>query len=264
MADNLYGLRVRDFAHPDDLAAMNALKKSSALNKLISFVEDKSTRMLIQTQTLGSCVRISAHSNERLYRVVRDTCDVLGYNQMPEIYTYRCYKTDVIPHGVNSPVLVVPDFAVNAFDDALLQFSVGRAVTRLMSEHLKLYIAANAINRLTNYGSGIVSDAVKVPLANWMRKSELTADRGGLLASQDFHSAMKFLMIKAGMPFSQVENVDERDYIDTCMSNSKLVNASKKLQTLNNYQGWANDRVIELYLWYAKGAYDELLDEYLD
>lgn len=264
MADNLYGLRVRDFAHPDDLVAMKALKKSAALNKLISFVEDKSTRVILQTQTLGNCVRISAQSNERLYRIVRETCDVLGYNQMPEIYTFRSYNSDVIPHGVNHPVIVVPDFVVNAFDDSLLQFTVGRAVTRLMSEHLKLYVAANAINRITDYEGSIVSDTIKVPLANWMRKSELTADRGGLLATQDFHSAMKFLMIKAGMPFSQVENVDERDYIDTCMSDSKLVNASKKLQTLSNYQGWANDRVIELYLWYAKGAYDELLDEYLD
>ena len=263
MPDILYGLSVDDFSHPDDLTAMKALQKSATLDKLISFVEDKSTQVLLQTQTLGRGVRITKKNNEKLYSAVQDTCEILEYDRVPDIYTSRSFKVDVTPHGVENPVICIPDFVAETFDDSLLHFTVGRAITRLKSGHMKFYIAANAITLFTDRYA-IVSEAVKVPLANWMRKSELTADRGGLLACQSFHTAMKFMMFKAGMPFAYLDDVDEYDYIKTCSMDDKLVNASKKMMTLSNVQGWSNDRILELYNWYSRGEYDELLDEHLD
>ena len=259
----LNGLKVSDFAHPDDLAAINALKKSAAINKITSFIEDTTTQTVLQTRTLGRCVRISQKSNERVYNIVRDTCNILNYDRVPEIFTFRSFGIDVDPHGVENPVIEIPDFVLNSFDDSLLRFTLGRAITRLKSDYLKFYIAADAISTLSDM-LPILSDAAKIPLANWMRKSALTADRGGLLACQDFHSAMKFLMFKAGMPISQLENVHEDDYIETCVSESKIVNTAKYILTLSNCKGWSNDRIIELYTWYARGNYDELLDEYAD
>lgn len=263
MPDILYGLNVNEFAHPDDLAAIKSLKKSAAIDKLTSFIEDKTSQSVLRMKTLGSCVRITPESGSRIYKIVRDTCDILQYERVPEIYIYRNFGMDVEPHGVDNPVIVIPDFVVNQFDDELLRFTIGRAITRLKSDYLKFYIAATGIVMLAD-NVNIISDAVKIPLANWMRKSELTADRGGLLACQNFRSAMKFLMCKAGMPISQLDNVDQNDYIETCMSDSKLVNAAKKVMTISNCTGWSNDRIMELYVWYAKGAYDDILDEHVE
>lgn len=263
MAGILYGVKVSSFAHPDDLAAIRALKKAKAVDKLTAFIEDRTTQAFLQTTTLGSCVRISRRSNERIYNAVKDTCEILQYDQIPEIFIHRSFSVDVAPHGVDKPIIVLSDFVANHFDDNLLHFAIGRAITRFKSDYLKFYIAASGIAMLADQIQ-ILSDAVKIPIANWMRKSELTADRGGLLACQNIHSAMKYLMLKSGMPLSALDAVNEIDYVRTCISDSRLVNAAKTVLTLSNCQGWSNDRIIELYNWYSRGDYDELLEEHME
>lgn len=262
MPDKLYGLRVSDFAHRDDLAAIKVLEKTIIAKRLASGVEEKNAQLLQRMKTLGNCVRISPTTNKKLYDIVAETCEILDYAKIPEIYSCRIYDFDVEIHGVDKPIIIVPDIITNVFDEGVQRFTIGRGITRLKSEYLKYYLLARS--------SIVFSDAVipipelvKVPLFNWMRRTELTADRGGLLACQDFPSAADFLMLKAGMPFSLQNGVDKIDYIQSCMNDNKIVNSAKKFKTLKNNEGFVNDRLIELYLWYSKGEYDAVLDKYL-
>lgn len=263
MPDKLTNLRVEDFAHPDDIAAIKTLTKVQAFDKAMSYIEDKSNQLYIRMNTLGNCVRITEENDPRILRILTDVCNILDYDTVPEVYCTRSYKLDIEPSGVDKPVLVVPDFVLNNYDDSLLYFNFGRAITRLKSGYLKFYIAASVLITMTST-IDFVSDAVKLALANWMRKSELTADRGGLLACQNIRTAMAFLMNKAGMPVQEAKKVDISDYIAACKTDLGLVKVGKGLQTLTNCTGWANDRIADLFLWYAQGRYDELLEKYLD
>lgn len=263
MPNSLIGLSVDDFAHADDLAAVKSLMKVRAVDKLMSAIEEKSNQTYIRMSTLGNCVRITERNDPKLFRTVKNVCNILDYEQVPEIYTYRYYGIDVQPSGVDSPVLIIPDFVINNFDNNLLYFTIGRAVTRLKSGHLKFYVAAQMLLLATG-SILLVSDAVKLTLSNWLRKSELTADRGGLLACQNFQTAARFLMCKAGMPISETISVRVHDYIEECKVDAKLAKIGKSIQILSNATGWANDRISELFLWYAQGDYDDILDKYLD
>lgn len=263
MPDKLTNLRVEDFAHPDDVAAIKTLTKVKAFDKAMSYIEDKSNQLYIRMNTLGNCVRITEENDPRIFRILKDVCDILDYDTVPELYCTRSYKVDIEPSGVDKPVLLVPDFVLNNYDDSLLYFNFGRAVTRLKSGYLKFYIAARMLITITS-PIAFVSDAVKLALANWMRKSELTADRGGLLACQSIRTAMTFLMNKAGMPVQEAKKVNIPDYIAACKTDLGLVKVGKGLQTLTNCTGWANDRIAELFLWHAQGHYDDLLEKYLD
>lgn len=263
MPDKLTNLRMEDFAHPDDLAAIKTLTKVKAFDKAMSYIEDKSNQLFIRMNTLGNCVRITEEQDPRVFRILREVCQILDYDKVPELYCTRSYNLDIEPSGVDQPVLVVPDFVLNSYDDSLLYFNFGRAVTRLKSGYLKFYIAANMLISMTN-SIEFVSDGVKMTLANWMRKSELTADRGGLLACQNIRTAMSFLLNKAGMPIQEAKQVNIIDYIAVCRTDLNLVKMGKGLQTLTNCTGWANDRIAELFLWHAQGHYDDLLEKYLD
>ena len=97
-----------------------------------------------------------------------------------------------------------------------------------------------------------------------MRKSELTADRGGLLACQNIETAMVFLMNKAGASYTDAQKVSYSDYLEAYKIDTQLAAVGKSLQTLNNCTGWANDRIKELFIWYASGCYDDLLEDFLD
>lgn len=263
MPNELYGLSVNDFAHPEDLMAINSLMKVQAIDKLMSSIEEKSNRIYIRMITLGNCVRITEQNDPKVFRIVKNTCDILDYPQIPEIYTYRNYGIDVEPSGVDKPVIIIPDFVLNNFDDSLLYFTIGRAVTRLKSGYLKFFVAAKTILWATD-SIPFVSDAMKVALSNWLRKSELTADRGGLLACQNFQTAARFLMCKAGMPIKETKTIRVHDYIEDCKFDGSLAKIGKTVQTLSNATGWPNDRLSELFLWNMQGKYGDILDKYLD
>ena len=263
MPNTLRGLSVNDFAHPEDNAAVNSLMKIRAIDKLMSAIEEKSNQIFIRMVTLGNCVRLTEQNDPKTFSAVRKVCDVLDYESLPEIYTHRNYEIDVEPNGVDKPVLIIPDFVVNNFDTNLLYFTIGRAVTRLKSGYLKFFIAAKLM-LLTTDSIPFLSDAVKLALANWLRKSELTADRGGLLACQSFQTAVRFLLCKAGMPIKETKTVKIHDYIDEYKIDGGLAKMGKNVQTLTNCAGWANDRILELFLWNAQGNYGDILDKYLD
>ncbi len=263
MPSKLHGLSVNDFAHPEDLAAVNSLKKIQSIDKLMANIEEKSNQIYIRMITLGNCVRITEQNDPKLFSVVNEVCKILDYDNIPEIYTYRNFGIDVEPSGVDKPVIIIPDFVINNFDENLLYFTVGRAITRLKSGYLKFFIAAK-IMLLATDSIPFVSDAVKLALSNWLRKSELTADRGGFLACQNFQTATRFLMCKAGMPLKETKTVKIHDYIEDCKFDGGLAKMGKAVQTLSNATGWANDRISELFLWNAQGEYGNILDKYLD
>lgn len=262
MPERLEGLNVEDFAHPDDLAAIRALRSMPAVDKLVSAVEDASSQLVVRMNTLGDCVRITKRSCPKIYGAVEDVCAILCCNRIPEIYIKRAFSTDVEPSGTDRPVIVIPNFVTENFDDSLLFFTIGRAVSRLKSGQLQFYVAADVLIYASD-AIPFVSDAVKLSMANWMRKSELTADRGGLLACQNFQTAMRFLMCKAGMPLRFTRDVKITDYIEACRTQSRLVDAGKSIKTLTNCKGWANDRIKEMFTWYAEGSYGDLMDKYL-
>ncbi|MCD7990684.1 MAG: M48 family metallopeptidase [Clostridia bacterium] len=262
MPEKLHDISVDDFTHPDDLAAIQALHNIPAVDRFVSNIEDQSNQIIIRMTTLGSCVRLTDANAAHVCEIVRNACDIIGYGQMPEIYTRRAYSLDVFPSGVERPVIVIPDLALRTLNDDLLYFTVGRALTRFKSDYLKFYLVAQLMITSSSIFP-VVSDVVKLPLVGWMRKSELTADRGGLLVCQNYKAAMRFLMCKAGMPYKETAQVSIPDYIEASQTSNTLTRAGKEAKTVLSSTGWINDRINELFLWYAKGSYDDLLEEYL-
>ncbi len=262
MPEKLYQISVDDFMHPDDLAAVQALQNVPAIERLVSQMEEQANQIMVRMTTLGSCVRLTEENAPRVCRLVRHACEIMDYDKIPEIYTRREYSLDVTPSGVDQPVMIIPDLALNTLDDELLYFTVGRAVTRFKSNYLKFYMVAQLMILSSSFFP-VVSDVVKLPLANWMRKSELTADRGGLLVCQNYRAAMRFLMAKTGMPLKETKNIDIPEYIEASKIKSVLVRAGQGMQNLVNVKGWSNDRIHELFRWYATGSYDDLLEDYL-
>jgi len=263
MPNVLEGLKVDDFAHADDLAAIRAMKNVEPIDKFMSWVEDKSNQMYLRMNTLGNCIRITPNGCPELYETVANVCEILDYSMMPEIYTMRSYAMDVTPEGVNQPILIIPDFVANITDKGILYFIIGRAVTRLKSGYMKFYSAANLLINVSEIlPAG--AEAVKLPLVSWMKKSELTADRGGLLACQNFSAASRYMLCKAGMPLHMTKDVSVSEYINACRYSDKTATVGKAVKSLSEKDGFINDRIVQLFTWYNGSNYGDILDKYLD
>lgn len=77
MPEQLTGLQVEKFAHPDDLAAMRSLKKIKAVDKATSYLEDLGDNLYFRMSMLGKCVRIMPENDPRVYQILQDVCNIL-------------------------------------------------------------------------------------------------------------------------------------------------------------------------------------------
>ncbi len=261
MSEILTGLSVKDYAHPDDIAAINALKTFAEIDNIMTKLGDKANNLVNRAFALGYCVRITQENSPKLYNLVSEVCEILDYKKMPEIYTKRGYSLDVDVSGADNPTIIIPNNLIDSYNDLFLRFAVGRAISKLKSDYLKFYTIAKATIEIVEFSKKL-PDAINILFARWMQKAELTADRGGLLACQDFNTSMRFLMNYAGMPVAFTETVSVPDYIELCRTDDKAVKTSKAMLTLTNCTGWYNDRIVELFNWYSLGEYSDILDSY--
>lgn len=259
----LRGIRVKDYAHPEEIVAFKMLNKAKIVKITLDWISNQNNRYVLKTNILGNCFRITSIDMPALYRVVSDVCSILDYSSVPQIYVYHNALFEIGIYAGQYPLLVIPDFLLNEFDDEMLRFQIGRAITALKSDTCQLKMLANTLLSATSkiLIPGITDAAVAL-IADWSRKEGLTEDRGGLLACQDIYTAERALMRMAGMPLKYLDSSCIIDYIKACQNKSTISAASQYMKTIIRTESWTNDRIANLYQWYISGEYDDIIEEY--
>lgn len=257
----LMGISVEEFAHPEETAALNALRKAKSLERLLNWIAKESTQLILKTEILGNYFGITPKDMPQLYGLVREVCKTLDYEPVPRLYLSRNEKLKIQIFAGESPLLLFPDFIIHDFSEEMLRFQIGCAVTALKAQTSQLKMAAAAA-MLISGEIPVIGEVILPVLANWSRKAELTEDRGGLLACQDIHAAIRTLMRTAGLPTQYIDTSCLPEYMKACQPAGKLSAASRYLQTAFRMEAWNNDRIIKLYQWYHLGQYDDILEEY--
>lgn len=255
----LTGISVEEFAHPEETAALKSLKKVKYAECLLDWIAKESTMLMLQTKVLGNYFRVMPQNMPGLYQAVEEVCHILDYVPMPQIYIFRSNKLSIEVFGGDEPLLVFPDFMVNDFDEGMLSFKIGCAVTALKAKTVQLKMASMAVEVFSGTVP-FVREAVIPVLANWSRKAGLTECRGGLLACQDMGAAMRALMRIAGLPVQYIDTACLPEYIRNYQSSGSLPRMAQYLQTVFRMDAWNNDCIVELYKWYHSGQYDDILE----
>jgi hypothetical protein len=102
---------------------------------------------------------------------------------------------------------------------------------------------------------------IRFALLEWYRKSELSSDRAGLLASQDPTAALRmFLKMAGGGDMSQMDLnaflVQAKEYEET---GGALDRIFQILNTIDRTHPFNTLRAAELQRWIEAGAYDRIL-----
>jgi hypothetical protein len=109
--------------------------------------------------------------------------------------------------------------------------------------------------------AGLVLAPIQFALLEWFRKSELSSDRAGLLASQDPRASMRmFLKMAGGGDMSQMDLdaflAQAKEYEDT---GGALDRIFQILNTLDRTHPFNTLRAAELQRWIQAGGYDRVL-----
>ncbi|MFT3888145.1 MAG: M48 family metallopeptidase [Arachnia sp.] len=263
---HLKGISSRAWEHPADRGALVALRKlqgfDTVLRKFSGFLNERMIRM----QLIGSAVRVTPRQFPRVHQLFAEAGAALDAAQLPELYVQADPTFNAVTIGVDQPKIVVNSALLDLLDDDELRFILGHELGHALSGHalyrtLLAYLVTfgQAMSGIPFGNVGVM--ALRAALGEWARKSELSCDRAGLLATQDVPTAMRVQMkLASGGHLPDLDQADfleqARDYEETPDLRDSVI----KLLLLDGATHPMNVvRAAELRRWVDSGAYAAIL-----
>ena len=256
----------RAYEHPADRSALVALRKLTGfdviLRNLAGLFNDRSLRLMF----LASSVRASEQQFPQLYQTLLDGAYILDLPAVPELFITQDPQVRAMALGSDKPFVVVTTGMVELMDAEEIRFVIGHELGHVLSGHAiyrtMLYHLVNLAARLAFVPFAWVGlKAVIWGLEEWYRKSELSADRAGLLAGQDVAAARRALMKTAGG--AQLAELSADEFVKQAHEYDAVPDVREGLIKLLQLQGtthpFAVVRFAEHDRWAADGEYSEIL-----
>ena len=232
------------------------------LRKLSGLFNERALRL----QFLASGVRVSERQFPQINDMVRDGAYVLDLPEIPEVFVTQNPLVNAMALGSDKPFIVINTGLVDLMDAEELRTVVGHELGHVLSGHAvyrtMLFHLINLATRIAWVPLGYIGlRGIIWGLEEWYRKSELSCDRAGLLASQDPDAARRVLMKLAGGARLSELNSDAfmeqaHDYDAVPDVRDGLL---KILQLQGNSHPFAVTRFAELTRWIDSGAYERIL-----
>jgi Zn-dependent protease with chaperone function len=256
--------------HPADRAALQALRAVPGVDEVIRKViallgGERGIRLLFQ----GNAVRVGPDQFPHIWTLHVETCTTFDWPKVPELYVSQTPFFNAGAYGVDDPFIVLHSAALEVLDEDELRALLAHELGHVMSGHA-LYTTIAAILALVSLGvlpalAALAVLPVRLAFLEWSRKSELSADRAGLLGCQDIVMAQRLDMKMAGggrgEAFAGQMNVEAfmAQAHEYAYSNEGLDVVYKILNTLALTHPMHTVRAAELQRWVAAGEYDRIL-----
>lgn len=258
----LPGISTRAWEHPADRSALMALRKLRGFDTLLKSLNGLVQQRAIRMQYLGSAIRVDERQFPRVHHALREAARVLDVDELPEVYVRADPGYQAWCVGLDKPFLVLSSGLVGLFDDEELGFVVAHELGHALSGHAVYRTMLNWILGLGKVfvwvpGGALAGRAIIAGLHEWSRKSELSADRAGLLATQDPAVAARAMMkLASGGDLSQLDIPSFIAQGNEFDDSGDLRDSLLKLMLLEHQSHpFAVVRAREMRTWIDSGAY---------
>lgn len=260
-------LQVSEFIHEKEVTLSQSAMNSPEVKKLIGLVSDVNLK-LNKTKIQGTYIQLTADMVPEVFGILEDVCHILDHPHVPELYMCKLMSATVIPCTAETDYIVISDYVLECYDEEMLYFAFGNAITMIMAGHVKMTTAAAYM------GCNIWTALPQMKFKEYLHAADATSDRGGLLACQSLSAAARCHFLELGLPPSVTRKLFGTDkeaaqyiekYLKEVARKNDLDRGLTKLgewwTNLNSFEAAANDMLLELYLWYRKD-YPALLEKY--
>ncbi|WP_200259679.1 M48 family metallopeptidase [Streptomyces sp. HSG2] len=261
------GISSRAYEHPADRSALVALRRLSGFDtvfKVLSgLLPERSLRLLF----LSDSVRVSDLQFAHLNDMLRDACYILDLDKVPAMYVSQDPMPNAMCVGLDEPIIVVTTGLVELLDEEEMRAVVGHEVGHALSGHavyrtILLFLTSMAVRVAWIPLGNVAIMAIVTALREWFRKSELSADRAGLLVGQDLEASLRGLMKIAGGNHLDEMNVDAfLEQADAYEASGDLRDSVLKiLNVLPRSHPFTTVRAAELRKWAATRDHQRIMD----
>ena len=264
------GLSSTAFEHPTDKSTLAALRKAPGLDwvfrKFNEYGGDRAGRLYCLSDT----VRVDRSQCRDLYGLLVESCAILDM-PVPQLFIDQRPFANAFTFGVESPIIVLYSGLIDLLGEDEWRVVLGHELGHIKAGHI-LYrqiaeFLANLLMRLGGRTFGLAQGlgmGLFYAFFHWYRQSELTADRAGLLASQDLTTVLNVEMKLAGGSRKLYAQMDKeaflqqgRDYEE--MGRDALNSFFKMGQTLHTTHPFPAVRAMEIDAWGKGGEYAAIL-----
>ena len=257
-------LLARDFQHPHDMAATEALQAVPGLDKVIAKIMEYSLERMFYLENIASSVRVTPRMFGRLYRSLGWGCQILDLEE-PELYVTLDPVPNAYTYGHTRPFVVLTSGLVDMLDDEECFFVIAHELGHIKAAHVLYTIMAQNISTLmtiigqATLGLGsLLGQGLVAALHDWYRKAELTSDRAGLLCVQELEPCMRAFMKLAGGASRLYAEMDPAEFLQQIRAyedaDELLLNkAYKGLLTMSRTHPLPILRAQELDAWHRDG-----------
>ena len=262
----LPGISSRAYEHPADRSALVAMRKLTGFDVLLRKLSGLFNERALRLNFLSSGVRVSERQFPQINNMVRDGAYILDLPEIPEVFVTQSPIVNAMTLGSDKPFIVLHTGLVDLLDAEELRTVVGHELGHVLSGHAvyrtMLFHLINLAARIAWMPIGYIGlRGIIWGLEEWYRKSELSCDRAGLLASQDPEAARRVLMKLAGgarlselNPDAFMEQAHDYDAVPDVRDG-----LLKILQLQGNTHPFAVVRFAELARWINSGEYERIL-----
>lgn len=255
----------RAWEHPADRGALVALRKLKGFDTILKAMAGLFNERAVRLVFLGSAVRADERQFPHLHRTLGEVARTLDAPELPELYVVANPAFGAMTIGMSKPFIVLNSGVVDLLDEEELRFVIAHELGHAMSGHAVYQTLLQRMIQLSGVlaaipAGGLGLRAIMAALYEWSRKAELSADRAGLLATQDPATAFRVHMqlasgghlddLDATSFFAQGAEYDDADLRDSVL---------KLLLIENRSHPFAVVRATELRKWVDSGEYTRIL-----
>lgn len=190
--------------HPWDVKATSALGKVPGLQLATRKMMEYGLERLYYLENTADNVRVTETMFPRLHRYLQWGCKILGVDE-PEMYVNMEPVPNAYTYGHTRPFIVLTSGLVDLLDEQERLFVIGHELGHIKFGHVlytvlaeNIRVVIDIIGRATLGVGSLLGTGLALPLLDWYRKAELSADRAALLCTQDEDVAIRTFMKLAG------------------------------------------------------------------
>jgi Zn-dependent protease with chaperone function len=203
------------FEHPADRAALEALRKIPILDTLLKKFMEIGVERMFRIMLMGQAIHVTTKQCHKIHRLFKEACDILDMHE-PDLFLMNHFTVNAWTFGAERPFIVMHAPLVDLLSEEELMGVLGHELGHVKAGHVLYrslaYFLLEVLGKFIALGP-LVSTVVMISLADWARKSELTADRAELLVLQDVNTCINLHMKLAGGSKTVFEQTDTKEFL---------------------------------------------------
>ena len=204
----------RDYAHPIDSGIVKILD-----NKIVNSIFKQGVDMISDTTygpVVASGVLVSKENYPEIKAIVDECVYELGIKRPYVIISSGVSGINAMTFGSDEePYIAISPLMINTMSKEQLKFVIGHECGHIAMGHVVYHTVVNVASIFASAVpviAPIINAVGTVPLMAWSRRSEISADRAGLLCCGDVETAKRTLL-QITMPFMKADEINVDKYV---------------------------------------------------